>query len=737
MASVLGAADDGMPPLDDSVSNTAGAGILAGVDQLGLDDHGDGKLDGNDAEGERFQYELHVMNGAPGTIDPPTWGFGAMYVAVKALVSSALRPDILNFSFAMEKLPTGAEISWDQMIAGIPPTSLVVIGSGNAGVGPGLPTLANRNVLALELRNSDIATIITASSDPGGATSANDEAKLNTVSGPEVDIAAPGRIWALKDPKPVGLPSTWDYREGASFAAPQVTAAAALVLAVADAPSGSGYDMTPADARAIVLEHSVPITDAGWGEPMKRLDIFGAVLAAAEMVDAVDKDVRVYGLDYDSQTLYSQVVNPQTGVFEGTAADSASLSAECSKPSRMEMDPRGDLLYVLCADSPASILVVHPLSLAVLAELELAGTVKTTGTEIAVTPEGYVVASTAVGSTAVTEAWDPYDGSKVANQVTLSAGVSEVGGMSAHPSAPLVAFSAYDGDPGNGGGEQVAVMDVDVYGRTASNDALLPTVQDLSAATVDYIRDVEWSPATDTLACVFYTGGAAYDELIVLDEAGTLLSAETIASADEDWTITINPTGADELAYIGSWDLLKFAVVDLSLSGPYTPSAFWEYGSGTYYPCVAEFAQNGKFVALGFQHTTSTAVPLLWTIPHDAAAAGTTAVTGDGDALSDSITRLRGVAITPVLSILSPRPGKELSGRRRVHVIVRDPDVTHLSYELDGATIGSCPDDSALDDGISDACLLDTKSWVDADDHELSVTAHHSEGTTFSVTGRY
>ena len=730
VASILGAADDRSPPLDDTTAATAGAGILAGVDQLGLDDDGDGNMDDADTDGERFPYELILMNGAP----TGTWGAGRIYEAVKSLRAATASPDIFNFSFGMEKLPPGASMSWDEMLAGIPPGALVVIGSGNTNVGPGPATLEYRNVLALELAGSDVSTIIVASSDPGGATSTNDDGKLNTVTGAEVNIAAPGRAWALNDPVPVGT-SAWTYKEGASYAAPQVTAAAALVMAVADSPSGSSYGMTAADARAIVLQHSVPIATFGWGSSMTRLDLFGSVLAAAEMADGIDKDVRVYAIDYSSQTLYSQIVDPQTGVFEGASADSASLAADCSAPTTITIDPRGDLLYVLCAESPASVLVVSALSLAVIDEVELAGSVST-ATEIAVTPEGYVVASTESGGAAITEAWDPYDGSKILYQTTVASDVSEVTGMSAHPSQSLLAFATYDGDNGNMTGEQAAVLDLDVFGRTDSTDAAISTVQDFSAQTVDDIRDVEWNATDDTLACVFYTGSASYDELVELDSAGAVSTAETIASANEDWTIATNPSGNDELAYIGAYDLLQFAVVDLSLPGPYTPSAFWEYGT-TDYPRLAEFAQNGKFVALGFQRSPTAAVPLLWTIPHDSAASGTMSVASDGDALSASITKLRGVAITPVMSVLSPRPGKEISGRRRVHVLVRDPDVQKLTYQLDGAAIGSCPDETALDDGIGDACLLDSKGWVDADDHELTVTAHNSDGSTFMVTARY
>jgi hypothetical protein len=41
--------------------------------------------------------------------------------------------------------------------------------------------------------------------------------------------------------------------------------------------------------------------------------------------------------------------------------------------------------------------------------------------------------------------------------------------------------------------------------------------------------------------------------------------------------------------------------------------------------------------------------------------------------------QLRVLATTPAMSLLSPRPGKELSGKHRVHVLLRDPDVVKVT----------------------------------------------------------
>ena len=124
----------------------------------------------------------------------------------------------------------------------------------------------------------------------------------------------------------------------------------------------------------------------------------------------------------------------------------------------------------------------------------------------------------------------------------------------------------------------------------------------------------------------------------------------------------------------------------------------------------------------------------MYAIPHDGTLSSTsaspTAVTAipSFDTLGTALTAPRGLAITPGITVLSPRPGKALEGFRRVVVLVRDIDAAWLSYTLDGAALTDCPDDPALTDGISDTCVLDTMAWVDT--HTLKVTVHFTDGGT-------
>jgi hypothetical protein len=68
---------------------------------------------------------------------------------------------------------------------------------------------------------------------------------------------------------------------------------------------------------------------------------------------------------------------------------------------------------------------------------------------------------------------------------------------------------------------------------------------------------------------------------------------------------------------------------------------------------------------------------------------------------------------------------------------VRDPDIVHLSFQIDGATVPTCPDDGGLADGISDACILPAVGWTGTSDHRVEITAHFTDDTTAITQVRY
>ncbi|HJN73079.1 MAG TPA: hypothetical protein QGF58_04000, partial [Myxococcota bacterium] len=133
-------------------------------------------------------------------------------------------------------------------------------------------------------------------------------------------------------------------------------------------------------------------------------------------------------------------------------------------------------------------------------------------------------------------------------------------------------------------------------------------------------------------------------------------------------------------------DAWTFALVDLeqSLDGtnPKLIAQAW-FRSGTDVadvPRVIEFAQNGAFVAL------ATAQGGPWTLPHSASATGEAYLASTGDRMGVAVSKARGLAITPMLSVIAPRPGQPIVGEQALHVLVRDPSVSSLDFEMDDWT---------------------------------------------------
>lgn len=93
------------------------------------------------------------------------------------------------------------------------------------------------------------------------------------------------------------------------------------------------------------------------------------------------------------------------------------------------------------------------------------------------------------------------------------------------------------------------------------------------------------------------------------------------------------------------------------------------------------------------------------------------------------------VRTDPGITVLDPAPGSDLTGSHPVRIRVHDLDAESLSFELDGAPIPTCPDDTSLDDGISDTCTLDTTGL--AGPHTFRVTVHFLGGDTSEYTYRY
>jgi len=775
VAALIGAANRQSPAWDGGAHTKRMCGILGCTQQYGVDDDGDSSMDTSDSDGEAFPFQMHVWEYTPSY---SSGGDGSTNFDLLSTLShigncpsagTCTRPDIVNLSRQQPVPPGGitdallVDANYASGVFGqFPADTLLVASAGNNPDGYATPTIAQHNLLAQWVSNWAPSSLIVAGSDP--RESAGDQ-PFDTLSGPEVDLAAPSYagVVPIDNGHPIPGP-VYGWATGTSISAPLVSSAVALVYAIGGTPSGSSTPMTVADAATEVTSQAIPITMdstiySDWGGPMIRLDLFGAVLDTMAMTGALDTAVRVFADDDNSAsataTLYSEEVDPADGTFDASTLHSVSLTDEgCTEAGDVEVDPRGDMVYVLCTGDPGSVYAYTTQNLDYVGKAELTGAVDLT-TEMVVTVDSVVLVPSVSGSDEVVDLWDSFDGGKIGETTVDASGVTEVEGAVAYTDtsstslfADRAAVCGFDGSYTDGD-NHVAQLDLNFYNRTSTSDAVVPNLVDFSSITAGRARDISWNPTDETLDTVFYYDSTGYDELAELQSDGTFSAGATLEdpSGSPDinnlYTIATNPSGEDAYAYIGAYSTSDpgsqvFAMTDMNQSSsPYDADAEYEHVAGaTFYPRIARFSGNGKFVAFGFA-ATATGEPDVWTIPHDPGAAGLYDVSSVGDAMSHSFQKTRGVAISPAMSILSPRPGKELSGIHRVYVLVRDPDVVTVSYTLNGSAISTCPDDAALSDGVSDSCLLDTtdtSTWT-GDDDVLEVHAEYSDGTGFSVYG--
>lgn len=120
-------------------------------------------------------------------------------------------------------------------------------------------------------------------------------------------------------------------------------------------------------------------------------------------------------------------------------------------------------------------------------------------------------------------------------------------------------------------------------------------------------------------------------------------------------------------------------------------------------------------------------------MPRSVATAAASLYTGSYDAVGSNFTKPRGAAITPMLSIATPRPGTQIAGIKRLHVIVRDPTVTEVYYSVDGTEVCS---DTEPADGSAEDCLLNTSAWASGE-HVVTVTASGGANGEFEMGATY
>lgn len=558
-------------------------------------------------------------------------------------------------------------------------------------------------------------------------------------SGGSIDLAAPADVLGVRATS--ATHATFGRSWGTSYATALVSGVAAMLKA-------ADPDLRGSDLAGIIQGTATPITVL-WDppEPMQRLDAAAALAYVLSRDGTLDQDVRVYAGDYSSSRIWYQSYDLAVRQFVG-AADSYNASGHC-QPVDVEVDHRGDLIYALCynGSAAASLLVLaHGASgeLAKVGQTTLPGAVDL-NTELVATPEGYVVIATdaSAGSGAASfTVLDSFDGSVITqDQALLPGSVVELEGAAGHRTGEQVYFTANDND-GTVGGDQLAIVDLDTFYR--STGGITVTSGDYDAADNPVqVRDIDFDPV-DELPISLFTHSISDSEVVWIDTDGSYIEDEEVDSIDNGQTLAINPSGQDRLAWLGSIDpgTPWFSMVDVTDS-PWSPLAVVAAPGSLTSPSAAfaDVSDTGRSVLLGWRASGSTLS--VYVVPHDPTLSSTTSdptlVTdiANYDVMGAFISSLRGVAMTPSISVLSPRPGKELSGMRRLLVQVRDPDIQRLSFQIDGATVPTCPDDVGLADGISDACILPAVGWTGTSDHRVEITAHFTDDTTAITQVRY
>ncbi len=749
VSGIIGAMNNGEPRWDGGADRGFGArgvsGILGGLQQWGVDDDGDGTVD---EAGESIAYSVSTFGiySVRGEVTPGcrmnTW---AIDDVLRYLVKANWHPDVLNLSLSYAPV---AVVRPEETANQLSDNVLVTVAAGN-NVNPTV-TAYGANGLAAEVDRLGLTRLIVGGTDPNpGATQGDTRADWTTPDGTryssrsgvnaEVDIAAPAQVLGVKatSASAATIGDAW----GTSNSAALVSGVAAMLKAASP-------DLRGPALAGIIQGTATPITGL-WNppEPMVRLDATAALAFVLTRDGTLDHTVRVYAGDYSSQRIWYQTFDLESRQFTG-GADYYDATDEC-QPVDVKVDARGDLVYALCRNSSSagSVLVLAHGPLGILAKVgqyTLPGAVDLY-TEMVTTPEGYVVLATdaSAGSGAASyTVIDSFDGSVVAvDEALFASGVVELEGASAHSTGQQVYFTANDND-GTVGGDQLAILDLDAYRRAAGGLAI--TSGDYaSAGSPVQVRDVDFDPVDELPISLFYHSSSSV-ELVWNDTDGSFFIDDELDYIDNGNTLSLNPSSEDRLGYLGSlasgtpW----FTMVDVTDS-PWTPLAVIAPPSGLTSPVAAfsAFSDTGRSVVLGWRASGTGA--RVYIVPHDPSLSSTTSsptsvtAIADFDGMGASISSLRGVAMTPSISVLSPRPGKELSGVRRLIVQVRDPNVEYLSFRVDEAAVSTCPDDHSLADGISDSCLLSAMGWSGPSDHVVEITAHFTDGATAMSRVRY
>jgi hypothetical protein len=567
-------------------------------------------------------------------------------------------------------------------------------------------------------------------------TSDADDPHDDTNYGDGVGILAPFTGWfvATGSANPYGtfIPNYQPFG-GTSSATPAVASAYALLR-------GFIPETTANDAALLALlvntgdDISPLYTLTG---SKKRLNLFSALWEGIRLAGgqpAMAQGPQIFVADYGSDKIVAQDIDPVTGLLSGTALEIDALADGCDGPTDVVVHPLGDVFYALCVAS-SNIVAWTTDTWTVIGELYLEGAVATY-TEMAIAQDGILRVGTISGGTAQVESFDTWNGTKhVEAEVISSAANGQVYGADINPADGLsYAFGATDysiTDPHNA----LVQLVPDRLGRGPSTI----TTEDFSSfSNTIRLRDVAWFSDGSSVVGEFYGNPLTTLDKELAFESSSSLATATINNCEEPIGLAMDPVMGSGLGWVACSGNYSVVEVDLSASGSsYTPATTLylkasSTASSTSYPVFVEAAQNGAFIVVG-SYSSSSSVNYVYVIPWTIAAGGGSVYSGSYDAVGATFNRPRGVAITPMLSIATPRPGVQVAGIKRFHVIVRDSSIEEIVYELDGSTVCT---DTELWDGSSEDCLIDTSGWS-AGDHVVTVVANGGASGDFSISATY
>lgn len=738
-AGLIGGLSQSDPPWYDGIERTStnANGILASLDQFNIDDDGDGTIDD---DGESTEFGITVYNAVGEASDDGRPVMYSMWLpdVIEKLASALPSNVVVDFQVQLQRPGWDSFSYWNSAFStamlNLCRDRILIFPAGNEG-----SSEPRQNFIAeVAQQQCPSNVLIVGATHAGGNGSGDDEHASFTAPGESnygthVHLLAPGDgmiIPYAHRGMMGGITYGYAAGGGTSVSAPLVASAAALARALTDASTVSGamivsyLEAYSDDVSAVYTQTSEPA----------RLNLHRLLshLLPTSSDPAQYRPPSVYAVDYDDQVLIAQEIDDvETGSLPGSAV-TVDISAECSNPVDVEVHPLGDVVYVLCKGNNV-IAAYDTTNLELIDTLPLDGTVNAYG-QMTIAADGLLYVPTTSGSTHQLESFDTYTGAvHMAAEALHAYTVAATYGAEASPNADFVATSSTANSTASEDYDVLSLVDDDPRATTGYG----VTTDDLSATTLTYeMRDIAWRRDGTSVLGVLYGDSGGSDAELYETDFSSVSQVSTIDNCEYPVGISLS---AEDYAFVSCQYEDYFAVVDVTSPAsnyPLTGYLSWKTSSGTSGakdPAFSEVSPNGKFLVFGFWDST---VGYVYSVPMSTATAGGAIYSGSYDALGYLFAKPRGIAITPFLSVASPRPGMVVGGVRRLHVVVRDPNVVSLTATLDGATTlctGSITSTGAL--GFSDDCLMDTSTWASGW-HDVAVEAATATDT-YEIHAQY